>query len=271
MSDTGSPDDDAAYGTASRDAPVRRADFERALRSLNLTDLDLRDTVLQLAARVVALTDELTRRLDGVEPIPAPPGTPAPPPTATVEAAVDDAIPPALAMIQANDVRGPGRVSLDTGTSKYDVESPPIPCAELLPLCHARCCALTFSLSTEDLDEGVIRWDYGQPYLIRQRSSDGYCVHNDPEHRGCTVHAFRPRVCRSYDCRNDRRVWIDYQQRIATPMQGHQFAAEARAAAPPIFDLVERARARSSAVARELVAINHTFADSDPVKGPKPG
>src|SRR5215467_4814865 len=94
----------------------------------------------------------------------------------------------------------------------------PIPCAELIPLCQARCCTLSFALSTEDLDEGVIRWDYGQPYLIRQRSSDGYCVHNAPGSHACTVHAFRPRVCRGYDCRKDTRVWIDYEQRIPAPM-----------------------------------------------------
>jgi hypothetical protein len=43
-------------------------------------DLELRDTLLQLAA----LTDELTRRLDVVEPLPAPSGTLAPPSSAMV-------------------------------------------------------------------------------------------------------------------------------------------------------------------------------------------
>jgi len=76
------------YGTTALDAPVPRADFERALRHLNMSDHELRDAVLQLAARVVALTDELTRRLDGVEPEPAPPNTPAPPPSTTLETAV---------------------------------------------------------------------------------------------------------------------------------------------------------------------------------------
>jgi Fe-S-cluster containining protein len=263
-------EDEVAYGTARPDAPVSRVEFERAVRSLNLSDLDLRDTVLQLAARVVALTDEMTRRLDGTEPLPAPPGTPAPPPDTTVEVAVDRATEPALALIRANDTRGPGRVSLDSGGSKHETASPPVPCAELIPLCQARCCTMTFALSTEDLDEGVVRWDYGQPYLIRQRASDGYCVHHDPDHQTCTVHGFRPRVCRSYDCRNDPRVWIDYERRIATPFVGHT-AAALREQPPTLFDLVERARARSGTVNREIVALGHSFADREPAKGPRPG
>lgn len=259
---------DQAYGTAALDAPATRAELERAIRSLHMSDLDLRDALLKLAARVVALTDELTRRLDGVEPVPAPPGTPAPPPTMTVEAATDAGIEPTLAAICAGDAQGAGRVSLDLGESKYQTESPPIPCAELIGLCQARCCTLSFALSTEDLDEGVIRWDYGQPYLIRQRASDGYCVHNDPDSRGCTVHHHRPRVCRSYDCRKDARVWIDYELRIPAPLAGGQVQLKAASSG---FDLLERARARAAAVARETLAISESFAEAAPRKGPRPG
>lgn len=264
------PDPDA-YGTAARDAPVPRGDVERAIRNLNVTNVELRDMVLQLAARVVTLTDELTRRLDGVEPLPALPGTPAVASGATFEAAVDQAVGPTLAKIRANDARSPTRVSLDAGDSKYDTETPPIPCAELIPLCHARCCALRFALSTEDLDEGVIRWDYGRPYLIRQRASDGYCVHNDPDRRACTVHAQRPRVCRAYDCRRDPRVWIDYEQRIPTPLAGHQHAGtSAEPPTPPLFDLIERAKARSAALDREMIAVDSAYADAGPTRGPGP-
>jgi Fe-S-cluster containining protein len=260
-----------AYGTAALDAPATRAELERAIRSLALSDLELRDTVLKLAARVVALTDELTRRLDGVEPIPAPPGTPAPPPTRTVEAATDAALGATLAAIRAGDARLATRVSLDYGGPKYTAESPMIPCAELIALCQARCCTLSFALSTEDLDEGVVRWDYGQPYLIAQRASDGYCVHNDPDRRGCTVHRFRPRVCRTYDCRRDARVWIDYDARIPAPLVAGQLEAQRE---PELdaseFDLVTRARARAAAFARETRAITESFAEAAPRKGPRP-
>lgn len=271
MADHADSEDQPVYGTALPDAPVTRSDFERAIRSLNMSDLDLRDALLKLAARVVALTDELTRRLDGVEPAPAPPNTPAPPPGATVENAVELWIDQTLDTIRVNDARMATRVSLDLGGSKYETESPPVPCAELIPLCGARCCALSFSLSTEDLDEGVIRWDYGQPYLIRQRASDRYCVHNDPDSRACTVHRFRPRVCRSFDCRKDPRIWVDYEQRIPAPPPDPGAPPVYAKPGPVTFDLIERAKARSMAVWRETQAIGESYADPEPRKGPRPG
>lgn len=248
-------DPDSAFGTAARDAPVSRADLERAIRSLNLADLDLRDMVLALAARVVALTDELTRRLDVAADAPSPPPT--------VEAAVDAAVPATLAAIEAADAKAAPHVALDLGGSKYHAASPAIPCDELIPLCGGRCCTFSFSLSTEDLDEGVIRWDYGQPYLIRQRASDGFCVHNAPDTHGCTVHTHRPRVCRAYDCREDKRVWIDYATRVPAPMPPPYER-------PAAFDLVERARARAAAIHRESLAIRGSVAEPGPRKGPRP-
>jgi len=261
------PDDPPVYGTAALDAPVTRADFERAVRSLNMSDLDLRDAIMNIGARVVALTDELTRRLDGVEPQPAEPNTPAPAPTATVEVAVAEAIEATLTAIHTADARIRTRVSLDLGGTKYEVPSPDIPCAELIPICKARCCALSFALSTEDLDEGVIRWDYGQPYLIRQRASDGYCVHNAPDSHACTVHHHRPRVCRAYDCRKDTRVWTDYEQRIPAPEVRMVYDDRGKGAS---FDLLGRARARQAAIRRENIAIAESFADAEPVLGPTP-
>jgi len=264
--------DDRAFGTVAPTAPITRADFERAIRSLHMSDLDLKDSLLKLAAHVIALTDELTRRIDGVEPTPAPPNTPAQSNGYTVEAMVAATLPDTLHQIRAHDVVSGQRVSIDPGSSKYDVEGAPVPCAELLHLCHARCCKMTFALSTQDLDEGVIRWDYGQPYLIRQRASDGYCVHNDPDSRGCTVHAFRPRVCRQYDCRTDPRVWTDYDARIPAPATppAEVLEAEATPINTPHFELLDRVRARQLAIHHETAAIAQSYADAEPVVGPAP-
>jgi Fe-S-cluster containining protein len=259
-------DERRVYGTTELDAPVTRGELERAVRYLNLSDLDLRDHLLKLAAHVVALTDELTRRIDGVEPEPAPAGTPAEPPTATVEAAVNGVLPEVHANIRAADAGQPSRISIDVGDDKYTVEPSTPPCDELIPICHARCCKLSFSLSTADLDEGVIRWDYGQPYLIRQRASDGYCVHNDPDARGCSVHAYRPRVCRIYDCRKDPRIWSDYDKRIPAAMIESR-PDERRG---PGFDLMERARRRANALAVEKQSLATSIADDEPRVGPDP-
>jgi hypothetical protein len=260
-------EDEHVYGTALRDAPVTRTDFERAVRALNMSDLDLRDAMIKLGARLVALTDELTRRLDGVEPLPAEPNTPAPEPTATVEMSVEGAMSTVLSTMRASDAQVGTRVSLDLGGSKYEATSPDVPCAELMSICQARCCRLSFALSTQDLDEGVIRWDYGQPYLIRQRASDAYCVHNDPQSHACTVHAQRPRVCRLYDCRKDARIWLDYEKRIVAPFA---IGAYIDRALGEDFDLLQRAKARAYAIRREAMSISESYADVGPLQGPKP-
>ena len=259
--------DDKTFGTAAPDAPITRADFERALRYLNLSDIDLRDTLLQLAAQVVTLTDELTRRVDRVEPHPAAPNTPAREATGTVEQSVGEALPETLQKLRMADAKHVGRLWLETDAEdKYEIASPDIPCAELLPICKARCCTYVFALSSADLDEGVIRWDYGRPYMIRQRASDGYCVHNTPGTHGCTVHAQRPAVCRRYDCRNDKRVWLDFEKRIlapdALPDSGGSFEVA------PSFNLMDRVRAIQAAAFHETSAVRRVYPDNAPIEGP---
>jgi Fe-S-cluster containining protein len=93
-----------------------------------------------------------------------------------------------------------------------------IDCASLIPLCRGRCCSFKFFLTKQDLDEGTARWDYGNPYWIKQ-AGDGYCVHSDPQTRTCGIHARRPHICRQFDCRNDQRIWLDFEKRISAPLQ----------------------------------------------------
>lgn len=101
-------------------------------------------------------------------------------------------------------------VALNDVPDKYALaDLPQIDCAARVHLCRARCCALSFPLSVQDLDEHVVRWDYGRPYQIRQRA-DGYCVHNGAGDRFCGVYEHRPAVCRAYDCRADARIWKDF-------------------------------------------------------------
>jgi Fe-S-cluster containining protein len=105
-------------------------------------------------------------------------------------------------------------VQLDKTEDKYALtDLPQIDCASIIPICKARCCRLVVCLSRQDLDEREIDWDYGKPYQIRRRK-DGYCVHSDEETRGCGVYHWRPAICRSYDCREDKRIWKDFENRI---------------------------------------------------------
>lgn len=93
---------------------------------------------------------------------------------------------------------------------------PAIDCEARIPLCRAACCSMRFALSAQDLDEGVMRWELGQPYRNRV-GPDTRCVHQHRQTFGCTIYAQRPAVCRVYDCRNDRRIWVDFERREINP------------------------------------------------------
>jgi Fe-S-cluster containining protein len=205
------------------DDAVTRRDFERGLRFVNLSIANLRDDLLRLAAQVVALTEAVGAR-----------------------ERVEEATPALVEEIRAADEHTIDRPRIGEIGDKYAVEPATPPCAELMPICRAACCRLSFALSTQDLDEGVIRWDYAQPYLIKQRESDRYCVHNDPASHGCTVHAQRPGTCRTYSCADDPRIWADFENRVlAAPIETLPLAGD-----PPdvSFDLHARARARQVAL-----------------------
>jgi Fe-S-cluster containining protein len=108
-------------------------------------------------------------------------------------------------------------VELDTTRDKYALTVlPEIDCASLIPLCKGRCCKLQVALSFQDLDERVAQWDYEKPYRMRKAPS-GYCVHCDQTTRSCQIYQHRPAVCRTYDCRHDKRIWLDFERRIPAP------------------------------------------------------
>jgi Fe-S-cluster containining protein len=93
---------------------------------------------------------------------------------------------------------------------------PSIDCEDRYHLCHGACCALRFALSTQDLDEAVVRWELGRPYIIRH-GTDGRCVHQERDTLHCAIYEKRPGVCRVYDCRKDTRIWTDFEQRVVNP------------------------------------------------------
>jgi len=178
------------------DAQLPR-DLEGGLRFTHIMGEDTRRAVFETAMTVLALIEELREQglVDG----------------ASLEARV-----PALEAAETERQKGLLRVKLNQDVDKYQLVGPDIPCDELIPLCRGRCCTLHFPLTSQDLDERVVKWNYLQPYVIRQRADDRYCVHNDPTTRGCTVYHHRPAVCRTYDCRKDKRIWVDYEKRIPT-------------------------------------------------------
>jgi Fe-S-cluster containining protein len=109
------------------------------------------------------------------------------------------------------------KVRLRQYVDKYQVPAGDIDCEARLHLCHGRCCAFSFELTTQDLDEGVVRWELEEPYVIRHEA-DNFCTHLDRGTLGCNVYPQRPAACRGFDCRADRRVWLDFDARIPAPM-----------------------------------------------------
>jgi Fe-S-cluster containining protein len=91
-----------------------------------------------------------------------------------------------------------------------------IDCENRVHLCRASCCRLRFALSLQDVEEGGVKWDLGQPYMIRQ-GPDGYCHHFERQAQCCGIYNSRPVVCRGYDCRHDKRIWLDFDNKIVNP------------------------------------------------------
>jgi len=134
-----------------------------------------------------------------------------------VDPAALDARSREIAARETARVQSQAQVQVAPDIDKYAlVNLPVIDCESRLSLCKARCCTMTFPLSFQDINERVVEWEYYRPYQIRQRA-DGYCCHSDGETRACRVYAQRPVTCRLYDCRKDRRIWLDFERRIPAP------------------------------------------------------
>lgn len=91
-----------------------------------------------------------------------------------------------------------------------------IDCESRIHLCKAACCRLRFELSPEEVRGGVVRWDPAQPYA-NACGDDGACVHLDRDLARCTIYTQRPAPCRRFDCRLDRRIWLDFERGVINP------------------------------------------------------
>lgn len=113
----------------------------------------------------------------------------------------------------------PARLVLQLGDApdKYAVANSEVDCAERMHLCQGRCCSFNIKLSRQDLEEGELAWRVDEPYYLRQ-TEKGRCVYQDETSGFCGNYSFRPAPCRSYDCRNDLRVWLDFDNRLPAPM-----------------------------------------------------
>jgi hypothetical protein len=117
-------------------------------------------------------------------------------------------------LTKKNSQQGIGVLLQEPEYDKYTFEGEAkIDCENRIHLCKAACCRLPFALSKQDIHEGIIHWDLGQPYIIAQEK-DGYCTHLERGSCRCSVREHRPVPCRAYDCRKDKTIWLDFENKI---------------------------------------------------------
>jgi hypothetical protein len=100
---------------------------------------------------------------------------------------------------------------------KRKVVGPDIDCASYIHLCKARCCSYNVVMAPQDVLEGKLRWELYEPYRLLRDKTTGYCRYMKAD-TGCSVYEDRPATCRLYDCRDDPRVWLDWENKIPAPM-----------------------------------------------------
>jgi hypothetical protein len=111
---------------------------------------------------------------------------------------------------------GNGLMYQDPEYDKYTFEQEAhVDCLKRLHICKAVCCKFPFALSKQDVEEGIIRWEFGHPYLIAH-GEDGYCLHMDRKTYQCAERNHRPVPCRGFDCKSDEKwpVWQDFEKKI---------------------------------------------------------
>jgi Fe-S-cluster containining protein len=114
---------------------------------------------------------------------------------------------------------GLGLMYQDPEYDKYSFEhGAGVDCESRIATCRAACCRIPFALSRQDVEEGIIRWEFGRPYLIAH-DGEGYCVHLDRETYRCNAYGRRPIPCRGFNCSNGDKwkVWLDYEQQVIDP------------------------------------------------------
>jgi Fe-S-cluster containining protein len=109
-----------------------------------------------------------------------------------------------------------GLLYQEPGEDKYTFsKNSDIDCAKYLNSCKAVCCKLPFALSKQDVDERILHWEFGRPYLIAH-DGEGYCSHLNQENYKCTAYDHRPLPCRGFSCRENEKwpVWKDFDTKV---------------------------------------------------------
>lgn len=101
-------------------------------------------------------------------------------------------------------------IAIRVETQEEMLKYSPVNCEERIHICKAVCCKLSFPLTINEVESGVLKWNLGKPYYNR-RCTNGYCYHIQIDNT-CSIYQQRPSICRKYTCRNDERIWSNFEK-----------------------------------------------------------
>ncbi len=111
---------------------------------------------------------------------------------------------------------GNGLMHQDSGNDKYTFKHEvQVNCQSRLHICKAVCCRFPFAIYRQDLEEGIINWEFRRLYLFAY-GEDGYCVHLDRENYRCMVWEHRSVPDRGFDSGDNEKwkVWKDFAEMV---------------------------------------------------------
>jgi hypothetical protein len=112
----------------------------------------------------------------------------------------------------------PGAKKIGVILNEEAQQAPPtedVDCLQRHHICHAACCRHAIPMTREEAAEGRFPVDGRRPFFVRHRA-DGAC----PFLNGCLCGVYDKRltICRTYFCRHDKRIWLDFDKMIPGPL-----------------------------------------------------
>lgn len=117
------------------------------------------------------------------------------------------------------EVFPPNRPNAAYGVVVVEEKTVPVAAMECqirLHICKAICCRIfPVHLTAREVHSNLYRWNPKQPYSLRKNRLG--CIHLEAGTCRCNIYAERPQICQSYSCREDKRVWQDFDRMILNP------------------------------------------------------
>ena len=112
--------------------------------------------------------------------------------------------------------RGMAVAMQEFGVSKYEFKGgAEIDCEDRLHLCKAACCRLPFALSKQDVQEGIVKWDLGQPYLNARTSRATAPIWSVARAAAPSIIIAPFRAGARLP--EGQRIWLDFEKRVVNP------------------------------------------------------